>query len=494
MATLTTTPWHRVVELRPDLLSGELELAEFAADLHDVALDRGKAVYRERDRFFALTYPTRPLRDLVRDVVLRLAGKGAKAVHQINVTFGGGKTHALITLYHLANDPATLPDALAVREFREHAGTDFVPARLGLLAFDKIDAEKGAESKAPDGRVATWREPWTILAYQLAGDEGVRSLHPEGALTERSSPPAEPLIVALLEHAVHERGAALVLIDEPLIYARARGTDDPRYYETLADFFQYLTQAVAKTDRCALVASLLASDQRDLQQDRTIALKFQQIFAREREATVVPVGQDDVSEILRRRLFTADSLKDPQRFRAPVVGAVEAIKKLDELTQRESTDAERRYLASYPFHPDLVGVLYAKWTNLSSFQRTRGVLRTFALALREALHWDGSPLVGTGVLLPAPASAELSPALSELAQIATTDVVEGPHHDERRKTCRHVHPRHCRRQSGAVQEVPPCDTRDDCWDQQPLRARIRHDDGPTAAERRLRRGPSAPDR
>src|ERR1700680_4737466 len=233
MAKLASVPWHEIVALRPDLLSGELELAEFAADLQDVALDRGNPVYRDRERFFSLTYPTHALRDLVREVVLRLAGKSAKANQQINVTFGGGKTHALIALYHLANDPATLPDVVAVREFRGHSGIEFTPARIGLLAFDKIDAEKGAETKAPNGKIATWREPWTILAYQLAGEDGVRSLQPDGSLTERPSSPAEPLLIPLLERAIHERGAALVLIDEPLIYARGRARTDPGSSKTL---------------------------------------------------------------------------------------------------------------------------------------------------------------------------------------------------------------------------------------------------------------------
>jgi hypothetical protein len=123
-------------------MSGELEMAEFAADLYDVAEGRGGSVYRDPSRF-SLTYPTHDLRDLVRNVSLRLAGKGTKAVHQINVTFGGGKTHALITLYHLANDPATLPQVDAVDEFRQHAGTDFTRARVILLPFDKIDIARG---------------------------------------------------------------------------------------------------------------------------------------------------------------------------------------------------------------------------------------------------------------------------------------------------------------------------------------------------------------
>ena len=51
-------PWHQVVELRPDVRSGEFSLSQFAADLYDVTMDRGTKVYRDPAEFFALTFPT----------------------------------------------------------------------------------------------------------------------------------------------------------------------------------------------------------------------------------------------------------------------------------------------------------------------------------------------------------------------------------------------------------------------------------------------------
>jgi len=421
----TYAPWHQVLTLRPDLMSGELEMAEFAADLYDVAEGRGGSVYRDPSRFFSLTYPTHDLRDLVRNVSLRLAGKGTKAVHQINVTFGGGKTHALITLYHLANDPATLPQVDAVDEFRQHAGTDFTRARVILLPFDKIDIARGLDTRSPSGETRRWLQPWTILAYQLAGDDGVRSLHRSGELEENDTPPAEPIITDLLRRAIDEAGAALVLIDEPLMYARIRDGAD----ETLAYFFQVLTQAVSKTERSALVASLLASDRGDGERDQRIALKFQQVFTREQEAVVIPVGKNDVAEILRRRLFTPESLAQRERFRVPVLAALNRIRELDEDTRREGSDAEERYLAAYPFHPDFLDVFYTKWTQVQGFQRTRGVLRILALALRGSAAWDDSLLVASNVLLGPPGEVRLTDALTELARTAKHDVVEGRQHD-----------------------------------------------------------------
>jgi len=112
-------PWHEVVQLRDELKSGELSLAMFAADLDEVILKKGKRpIYEDPKKFFALTYPTYNLRNLARDVVRRLAGKSDKAVRQLNLTYGGGKTHTLITLFHLVDDPANLPDLPAVEEFR----------------------------------------------------------------------------------------------------------------------------------------------------------------------------------------------------------------------------------------------------------------------------------------------------------------------------------------------------------------------------------------
>ena len=63
----TIKPWHEVVELRDDLKTGELSLSMFAADLHDVVMQKGRRpAYEDPAEFFALTYPTYNLRELVK--------------------------------------------------------------------------------------------------------------------------------------------------------------------------------------------------------------------------------------------------------------------------------------------------------------------------------------------------------------------------------------------------------------------------------------------
>ncbi len=151
MAKQPWKPWHEVVQIREDLKSGDLPLHMFAADLYEVLQQSGKRpTYEKPENFFALTYPTHNLRALVRDVVLRLNGKNDKAVRQLELTYGGGKTHTLITLYHLVNEPAKLPDLPAVHEFEQSIGEKPTKARVAGLCFDKLDVEKCIEVSSPE--------------------------------------------------------------------------------------------------------------------------------------------------------------------------------------------------------------------------------------------------------------------------------------------------------------------------------------------------------
>ena len=422
-------PWHEVVRLRDDLKSGELSLAVFAADLFDVVMQQGRRpVYERPAEFFALTYPTFNLRELVKEVALRLAGRSDRAYRRLAVNYGGGKTHTLIALRHLAHDPDALPDLPALREFEAHAGFKAPRARVAALCFDKIDLEKGVASLAPDGTLRTLRQPWSVLAWQLAGAEGLRLLHADGRDAERETPPAEPLVAQVLARPQAEGLATLVLLDEVLMYLRAQVEADPRWRGRLLGFFQYLTQAVVKTDRCALVASLLASDPR-ANDDLGAALlrDVSEVFGRQREEDASPVSKEDVAQVLRRRFFTPESIRDQDAFRPHAAAAVAGIAALDERTAKERKAAEQRYLHSYPLHPDLTEIFYARWTQIDGFQRTRGILRTFAIALRDAESWDTSPLIGPGVFLAAPGADGLAEAAGELAASASVETGAGAH-------------------------------------------------------------------
>ena len=425
MSKLPWTPWHKVVALRDDLKSGELSLAMFAADLHAVVMGSARPVYQKPENFFALTYPTYSLRELAKDVALRLAGKNDKAVRQLQLTYGGGKTHTLITLYHLVTSPSTLPKLPTVDEFISHIGMVPPRARVATLTFDRLDPETGMDVRAPDGTVARFKYPWTVLAYQLGGAEGLEALGMEGEV-ERETPPFTNVLTDILQLPGKDDQATLILMDEVLMWARTKADESTAWCSRLQDFFQCLTQAATSVDRCCIVASLLATDPRKSDtRGKEITHDLYAIFRREREEGVQPVMKEDVAEILRRRFFTPESIRDREAFRPHVVAALKGIADLDEQTQKEGKAAEERFLASYPFHPDLTDVFYSKWSAMEGFQRTRGVLRTFALALREAERRDESPLVAANVFLREPGRDGISEAARELTTVAATEEYEG---------------------------------------------------------------------
>jgi hypothetical protein len=146
-------------------------------------------------------------------------------------------------------------------------------------------------------------------------------------------------------------------------------------------------------------------------------------FKRVADEGIQPVESHDVPEILRRRLFTLESYQNSLAWGTQVVAALGSLETLDEQTRKGRSSEEKRYLAAYPFHPDLIDLFYRKWTGLEGFQQTRGILKTLASALRDAQGWDRQPLVGAQVFLAQ--GGGLSVAARELANIAQLEQYEG---------------------------------------------------------------------
>lgn len=410
---MTTSAWHQLCTLRDDVRSGKLTLDEFAADLYDARTGAGPLVYRDPGMFFDRTYPTHRMKKMASEVLNRLAGQGGNPVLRLQVAYGGGKTHTLIALLHLANVGADLAEHPTVREFLTFAGVAKPPrARVALLPGDKIDVKEGLEVVGPTGQSRRVQTLWGALAYQLAGDVGYTRLQ---AHDQDFTIPAEPLLVDLLRAPLKEDLGSLVLVDEAVWYYRSLVNSDPRMLGSIKDFYQVLTQAVAKVERASMVASLIASRVEANDQTGVQCLNaLDDIFRRIAEP-VEPVTRGDVAEILRRRLFKSVPGSAERR---PVVDAMMAA--LNKLplhdTQRDQSSYDR-YLESYPFHPDLINLLYQKWTKLDNFQRTRGALRLLANALRDSNEHDPAPFVGPSSFLPYGSTEGLSEALDEMVEI-----------------------------------------------------------------------------
>src|SRR5439155_25640020 len=187
----------------------------------------------------------------------------------------------------------------------------------------------GIDVRDPSGNRRMLRQPWSALAWQLAGADGLRLLHPDDLPEERRTAPAENLLVPMFEAPHKEGRSTLLLLDEVLMLAQGEVDSDPAWRERLRNFFQGLTQAATKVDRCAIVASLLATDvAKNDTLGRDIIDHLYAIFRRQREEGVEPVGKKDVADELRRRFCTSESLKNKDGFRKPVIDALNGIEVL----------------------------------------------------------------------------------------------------------------------------------------------------------------------
>jgi hypothetical protein len=435
--TSVILPWKETCQLRPEIRNRKLTASDFAIDLHQVLMGGpGKLPYYcDPVQFFSTTYATDNLRQFCRVVLRRLAKQnGGEAVVNVSQTFGGGKSHTLTTLYYLTTLGETLPKKeTSVGMILKDAQLKNPPsARIAAISFDKVDWKAGGAVKSPEGEIKHFRMPWNLIAWQLLGQKGIDILQRDEAQRDFDTPPADTLWAEILRGVEATGQGALIMIDEFLMWAHDAASPDPTgenkdrgtfWHDRLKNFFQRLAQAVESSGQSCLVVSLLASEPSKKDDVGEAVLNACNSGLGRQASIQSPVEKDDLAELLRRRMFEKYPESIPNRYKEilafwPRMAAVEPIR-------AKMPESEERLKKAYPFHPDLLDRFFGKWAELHQFQRTRGVLQTFAMALRDAEPWDESPLIGPQVFLSAPDKEGLSEALLKIAT-AAMDSVTGP--------------------------------------------------------------------
>ena len=99
---MSIKPWREIAKPHKDVLEGTFKQAEFAADISRVASGKATDEYQDAEKFFSRTFITEGMRLLLISVVQRLTGQGGDPVMQLQTAFGGGKTHTMLAVLHLA--------------------------------------------------------------------------------------------------------------------------------------------------------------------------------------------------------------------------------------------------------------------------------------------------------------------------------------------------------------------------------------------------------
>ena len=263
-------------------------------------------------------------------------------------------------------------------------------ARVAALCFDKLDVEKGMEVRGPDGKIRRLKHPWSVLAYQIAGDEGLKLLHAEGKAEERETAPAENTLTDLLELPVKEGLGVLVLMDEVLMYAREKVLQDRAWRRPADQLLPVPDPGGHKGQRLLHRGVALGDDPKKRRRlGGQLLGDFYDIFRREKEEGRRAGGEGGRGRGAAAAFLHARSrFEKPGAFRQHVIAALKGIQAVDEQTAKAGQLPKNVSSRAIPFHPDLTEVLYAKWTQLRGFQRTRGVLRTSPWRFARRRRWD----------------------------------------------------------------------------------------------------------
>ncbi len=380
-------PWRNVITPHEDVRTGNLKEAEFAADLWQVHLGQAGPEYGDPQAFFRRTYLTEGLSSLLETAYKRLSQNGGDPVIELQTNFGGGKTHSMIGLYHLASCES-LADLSGLDGLVKQLGTaEKLCVQRAVLVGTRLSANE--ERTKPDGTVV--RTLWGELAWQLAGPEGY-------ALVAKSDESGHAPGADVLQQLFDLAGPSLILIDEWVAFVRQLyGNNNSALagsFEANLTFAQTLTEAVASTPGVLLAASLPESDIEVGGEGGKAALeRLKKTFDRVKSSWR-PASPSESFEIVRRRLF--EDVQDVRKRDATIRLFTDLYQKGKTQYPTKVHDAEyrKRMEAAYPFHPETFDQLFEVWGSLDSFQRTRGVLRLMANVV--SVLWsrnDASPLI-----------------------------------------------------------------------------------------------------
>jgi hypothetical protein len=390
--TMQPPHWADVLTLRPEVTNTQGQVANLQMSLYGVSSMTADVPYRDVGYYADITMPTAGLVGFMAQVAQRLGSANAtRALFHLDQGMGGGKSHALVGLYHLARDPgAFLTTELGrlVRveaEERANGPIDLAGTRVVVLPADHMTP----------GATSSDFGPATSLHERF-----VWSLFPGDFDRYRKLVAAGPDKAALQAALREAGGPVLILLDELMDYAQL--LSDAAHRGTLPGeqaFLNSLMDAADELPRVAVVVVMIRSE-RDDRGYLPEAEAFRDYVARRlaRNGTTAAVTDaQDLAAIIRRRIF------EQQREPLPTVQVAAAWSDaadrawienvFDKLPSTRSPvmNFQQRVEATYPFHPDLMALVREDWSQHAGFQHVRSTVDIFAAT---AFYWANEHQAG----------------------------------------------------------------------------------------------------
>jgi hypothetical protein len=401
MTTNNKTPvqrWTDVLTLRDEVRHTDGSVGELQMSLAKAVYQTVSVPYAKCGYFTDITQPTPKLVGFLGRVARRLGVRGvdATACFHLDQGMGGGKSHALVGLWHMVSNHEQFFASELGREVLDVAGQDRHDVDLSnvLTVVLTCDAFSPGKSDPLFGPATDLfgRFLWSLFAGH--DDRQGRFNHYMARGSNK----------AALQEAFAEVGRpVLVLIDELMDYAMAL-TDQSQIGGIPGEqaFLNALTDAVDDQPNVALVLVMIKSDEDEAGYHPAAEALRDYLGPRlQRNGETVAVTEPaDFAQIIRRRLFenrnyvpAARALGD--QLVAAVQGTTWTAQVFEKLGRgRELATLADRVVETYPFHPDLFTLAAKEWTVVQAFQRVRSTVKIFA---RTALHWTEQAAAGEWV-------------------------------------------------------------------------------------------------
>lgn len=341
-------PFHKLVKPRADVRNGATNKSVYAANLGDLIghSSAGKQ-YWDKKEFTKLTYRTSGLDGALDDIRARLHEGRGSGFRQIETSFGGGKTHSMIAMYHMCKDWDAIPVVID--------GTDLDPSTQTIW---------GEMERQLDGRIE-----------QMSG-----KVAPGGAVIAKLLERSKPVLILIDEIAHYLDGSKGVgTIDH-----KTASKVDVGQSNMAAQTVNFLQRLFTKVGQLSNVCVVISLPDRDQVIEKKYYDQVQRVAGRQKQ-TVTVARDEDVPHIIRRRLFETGEDVISDRAADVVRSYVDECVAGRSIPQNEADAYAERFAASYPFTPDVIDVLYGRWGSYPSFQRTRGALRLLSSVVHSLL-------------------------------------------------------------------------------------------------------------
>lgn len=401
---LTVPRWTELLKLREEVVASDGGVGELQMSLHKAVYQTVDVPYRDVGYYADITQPTPNLVGFFARIARRLSSAGeAVALYHLDQGMGGGKSHALVGLYHMAADPKAFFTTEIGKEVLAEATAggseiDIAGARVVTLTADHFSPGKATELFGPAVNLFE-RFLWALFAgdrsqYDVYVAKGPNKATLHGALSAVGRP-------------------VLILLDELMDYALELSNGNAvSSMPGEQAFLNALMDACDDVPRVVFVVVMIRSEL-DPEGYTPLAESFREYIARRlnRNGTTAAVTETgDFAAIIRRRIFVQTKAKPPV---ALLVKALQQTIEKDQAWAQQVLDRlgpgkglttlADRIAETYPFHPDLMDLVQNEWGKAQGFQRVRSTVAIFALA---ALHWSrvaqadewAPPLIGVGDL------------------------------------------------------------------------------------------------